>query len=140
MADFSAHLAEKAERAVSLSKARGGAILDYSEGSLETVEEMLAEMSRVELAEEQIGALAEDFGSYILEVARRCRGGEYRWLIDRQEPVLVWGMPTYEVGVVGWRKALGRLRGDAADNIPFFYAGFKERVENPEAGKQYTFI
>jgi hypothetical protein len=132
-------MAEAAARAVALSQTRGGSVLDYSEQSLATVEEMLAELSGVSLIESQLTPLAQDFGSYVLEVARRCRGGEYQWLTDRQEPVLVWGMPTYRVALIGWGKVRGRLLGDPADNIPFFYAGFAERVENPIAGKQVTF-
>ncbi len=140
MSDFYADMAAAAERAVSVSRARGEAVLDYSVASLVVVEEMLAEMSAADLTTHQINTLAQDFGSYILETARRLHGGEYEWLVDRQEPVLVWGAPEYHVALTGWGKARGRLVGDRADNIPFFYAGFSERIKNPPPDRRVTFV
>ncbi len=140
MSDFYSDMTAAAERAVNLSRARGGALLDYSVASLLVVEEMLAEMSALDLTTHQISILAQDFGSYILETARRLHGGEYEWLVDRQEPVLVWGAPRYHVALTGWSKARGRLLGDRADNIPFFYAGFSERIKNPPPDRRVTFV
>jgi hypothetical protein len=138
--DFDAQMAAAAERAVDVARARGGAKLDYTEASLETVEAILNEISQVSLSAEQLRLLSQDFGSYVLEVARRLHGGEYQWLTDRNEPVLVWGQPTYRVAMIGWGKVLGRLSGDLGDNIPFFYAGFAGHIKNPTAGKQVTYV
>jgi hypothetical protein len=138
--DFYAQMAAAADRAVELARARGGAELDYSEASLETVEAMLNEISQVHLASEQLRAISQDFGSYLLEVARRNHGGEYQWLTDRNEPVLVWGQPRCRVAIIGWGKVLGRLKGDVGDNIPFFYSGFADRIKDPPLGKQVTYV
>jgi hypothetical protein len=88
-------IAKAAERAVQMSADRGGASLDYSEASMSLVEEILAEAADYgdQLSEAQRRRLAEDFGSYILEVARRTYGGRYLWYQDR-EPVLMVGDDT----------------------------------------------
>jgi hypothetical protein len=37
-------------------------------------------------------------------------------------------------------KVRGRLSGDAADNIPFFYSGFAERVRRAEPGTNAQYV
>jgi hypothetical protein len=44
------------------------------------------------------------------------------------------GEPDFHVALMTWDKVKGRLRGDAADSIPFFYDGFAERARQAEPG------
>ena len=78
--------------------------------------------------------VAEDFGCYVLEVGRRAFGGRYLWHDGRRQPVLVVGEPACRVAILAWDKCRGRLLGEEADNIPFFFAGFAERVRRLEPG------
>ena len=131
-----------AERAVAMSETRGGGELDYTEASLEIVEEMLAESVQYasEMTPKQLEMLAQDFGSYVLEVAQRRFGGRYAWFEKRDQPALIVGEPACRIALIAWDKISGRLAGDAADNIPFFYAGFAERVLQAKPGDDALFV
>ena len=82
----------------------------------------------------------QQFGCYVLEVARREFGGRYLWHNELQQPVLVAGEPQVHVAMVAWSKVQGRLAGDEADNISFFYSGFAERVTNAQAGTHVLYV
>ncbi len=83
---------------------------------------------------EQVTALVQDFGCYILEVGRRQFGGRYQWHDGRDQPVLVVGETAFRVAILAWDKVRGRLGGDEGDNIPFFYAGFAGRARQAVPG------
>jgi hypothetical protein len=140
--EFFEQIASAADNAVEMSKGRGGGELDYSAASLGVVEEMLAESAewRSELTPGQVMTLVKDFGSYILEVGRREFGGRYLWHEERDQPVLVVGEPAFRVAMLTWDKVRGRLDGDTADNIPFFYAGFSERVRAAVPGTDALYV
>lgn len=121
---------------------RGAGILDYSSKSLELLEEMLAEAADFvpDMSAGQVTNLAQDFGSYILEVGRQAFGGRYQWHDERDQPVLVVGEPKFRVAILAWDKVRSRLGGDDADNIPFFYAGFAERVRQGRPGDDVLYV
>ena len=131
-----------AERAVVSLQARAGGRLDYSVASLEAVDEMLAEASAyvAELDEDVVTGLVQQVGCYVLEVARRAYGGTYYWHPDGEQPILVAGEPAAHVAIMTWSKVVGRLTGDAGDEIPFFFAGFAERAAEPEPGSSVLFV
>lgn len=131
-----------AKRAIDAFHERSNGGLDFSEASLSIVEEMLAEASShaEEMPQSQISGLVQLFGCYILEVARTQYGGEYAWLDDTQGPVLVVGEPETHIAIATWAKVRGRLRGDPADNIPFFFQGFSDMARTPAPGKRMLFI
>lgn len=135
MDNLISEIALAAARAVQLL-ADSGREVDYSEASLDLVEEALAEAAefRSELSAEVLDGLVRDFGAYVLEVGRRSHGGRYAWLERSQEPVLVTGEPDRHIALAAWEKVRGRLGGDAADHIPFHYAGFCERVASASIG------
>jgi hypothetical protein len=118
------------------------ASLDYSEASLALVEELLDEASdHVDtMSEQTVRNLAEQIGCYILEVARRMYGGRYQWYGDRNAPVLVVGEPEFRVAMHTWDRVRGRLAGDEADNIPFFYDGFARRVRSATPGTDVLYV
>lgn len=124
-----------------MSRDRAGQVLDYSEGSIDVVEEMLAEAAAhaSRMSEEQLRRLSQDVGCYILEVARRNHGGGYIWAADRNEPGLVVGEPHFAITLLCWDKAYGRLRGDA-ERIPPFYAGYAARVRQAKPGDRFVVV
>lgn len=134
--DLPFQVAEKANLAVAQFQERAGGRLDYSEQSIEMVEEMLAEASQFtsQMTETDQKALVQLLGSYILEVARRKFGGSYKWHEGCDQPVLVVGEPEFSVAIITFDKALGRLSGDTADNVVFFFRGFVDRVRSAVAG------
>jgi hypothetical protein len=116
--------------------------LDYSEGSLAVIEEMLAEAAEYVdgMTEELATDIAEQTGCYILEVGRRKHGGRYVWYEARNAPVLLVGEPEFRVAMLTWDKTRGRLSGDEADNIPFFYEGFAGRVRSAQPGDDALYV
>lgn len=110
--------------------------LDYSVKSLKVVENALEEASDFyeEMVEEQKQGLISSAGSYIFEVARRNFGGKYFWYDHLNQPILVTGQPEFEVSILAFEKVKGRLENGAEDNIPFYFAGYVQRVNNKESG------
>lgn len=140
--DLGAQVREKAALAVSQLQKRAGGRLDYSEQSLVTVEEMLAEASRYakEMPPADVKALVELMGSYILEVGHRQHGGTYQWHEARAQPVLVVGQPKFSVAIMAFDKVRGRLSGDETDNIVFFYQGFSARAKTASPGTNALYV
>lgn len=138
--ELSKQVADKAQRAV--DQLRDRVSLDYSEKSLTDVDEALAEASAFvgDLPKEQIDALVHLLGSYILEVAHREFGGQFYWHAGRDQPVLVVGEPNYKVAILTFDKVRGRLFGDEADNIPFFYQGFAASVRTAKPGIDVLYV
>lgn len=131
-----------ARRAVDTFYDRANGSFDFSEDSLSTVEEMLAEASNyvAEMAQSEISSLVQLLGCYVLEVARTAYGGEYAWIDETKGPVLVVGEPTTHIAIATWSKVRGRLNGDSADNIPFFYQGFSDLAKSRPAGKRVLVV
>ena len=135
-------VARAAEQLIATLHERTSGSLDYSEASLAAIEELLDEASNFadDMSPEQLQGLAQDFGCYILEVARREFGGRYAWFEQRDQPVLVVGEPAFRVALLAWDKVKGRLSGDKADNIPFFYSGFAERARRAAPGDDVLYV
>jgi hypothetical protein len=131
-----------AANAVEMSNRRGLGELDFSEASLSIVEQLVEEAAAYfeEMTPDQREILAQDFGCYILEVARREFGGQYAWSKRRDQPVLAVGEPKFRVALMTWDKVRGRLSGDPADNIRFLYTGFAERVRRAEPGTDVLYV
>lgn len=142
MDDLAQQVAGKAERAVDQLRDRSHDALDYSQVSLAVVDEMLAEASDFidQMPTEQIDALVSLLGSYVLEVGRREFGGKYYWHDDREQPILVVGEPESRIAILTFDKVRGRLSGEEADNIPFFYQGFAERARTAEPGANVLYV
>ncbi len=142
MDDLAVQVADKAKRTVDQLRDRSNDSLDYSEASLSMVDEMLAEASDffADMPDEQIEALVNMLGCYVLEVGRREFGGQYYWHDGRDLPVLVVGEPQYKIAMATFDKIHGRLSGDESDDIPFFYQGFASRARNAEPGIDVLYI
>jgi hypothetical protein len=142
MADFGEQIAHTAAVAVETVEMMGYGELDYTESSLVVLEEVLAVIGAGfhELTPDQQRVASQQFGCYVLEVARRKFGGRYAWFEQRDQPVLVVGEPAFRVAMIAWDKVIGRLSGDPADSIPFFYTGFAERVRRAEPGTDALYV
>jgi hypothetical protein len=134
MDGFAQEVINAAAMVLDACKLRPGTHLDYTEASLTVVEELLGEAAEyvATFPPERLTVLIQQFGCYILEVGRREFGGRYLW--HREQPVLVVGEPIFRVAMITWDKVRGRVNGDTADNIPFFYAGFADRARRAKPG------
>ena len=135
-------VAAAAERAVAALQARAGGRLDFSIDSLKAVDEMLEEASAyvADLDEAVVAGLVQQVGCYVLEVGRRAFGGEYFWHEEGEQPILVVGEPEAHVALMTWSKVVGRLTGDVADDIVFFFHGFAEKAATPEPGANVLYL
>lgn len=113
---------------------------DYSIKSLAEVDDLLEEMRDDALDEDIIYNIYTMVGSYVFETARRNYGGEYYWLQDEQQPILVAGEPDFSVTIKVWEKVRGRLENGVEDNIPFYIEGFKEHIEKGKMQKGYCVL
>jgi hypothetical protein len=142
MNDLETAVSRMAEQAVLMVMDRTGQTLDFSEASLGLIEETLDEAAQYfpSLPEDEARKLVQSFGCYLLEVGRRTFGGTYLWFEQREQPVLVVGEPNFHVAIITWDKVKGRLGGDQADNVPFFFEGFAQRVRGAEAGTRALYV
>ena len=130
-----------AAEAVDLAKAMNLS-LDYSERSIPVVEKALENITEyIESIDEDARELtAQRFGCYVLMVGFKTFGGQFLWHEGRDQPVLVVGEPECRVAMITWDKVAGRLKGDKADSIPFFWEGFAEKARAKEAGTDVLFV
>ena len=133
--DYTRDMIKSADFFISSSSNRFAG-LDYSVKSLEVVENALEEASDLydEMEEKQKQSLINSVGSYVFEVARKNFGGKYFWYDQLNQPILVTGQPEFEVSILAFEKVKGRLENGEEDNIPFYFAGYVERVNNKQSG------
>lgn len=133
--DFAKDVARTAELFVSNTSDRFKG-LDFSVKSLEVVDCVLEEASDFyeEMGDQQKQNLISSVGSYIFEVARRNFGGKYFWYDKLNQPIFVTGQPNFDVSILAFDKVKGRLENGREDNIPFYFAGYVERVQNKQSG------
>lgn len=110
--------------------------LDYSVKSLEVVDNMLDEASDFykQMDKEQQQNLITTVGSYIFEVARQNFGGKYFWYDKLNQPILVTGQPNFEASIIANDKVEKRLVNGVEDNIPFYFIGYVQLVNNKKSG------
>ncbi len=138
-----ASISRSAAKLVELHGHRGtGGVLDLSPASLTLVEDMAGEAAQWSstLSPDQLTTLVQDIGCYLLEVGRREFGGVYSWHEPRDQPVLVVGEPAFHVAFMTWDKVRGRLGGDRADNLPFFYDGFARSARRAVPGSRVLYV
>lgn len=116
--------------------------LDYSPQSISIVEAMLSEASDFvnDMPLNQVENIIQNFGCYILEVARRQFKGRFAWNEKQKQPVFITGEPQANIAIMTWDKVKGRLSGDEGDNINYFYDGFVERSKEPKPGENILFV
>ena len=118
-----------------VAKANFNTSLDGSEASIALVEQMLGQLhDQLPVAkptEEQIGAFAKMFGSYVGEVFRLQRGAE--WGIVRVGDKEFPGMQSAADGrrFWPWERAYNRIADGPENNIWHYYLAL---LANPDAG------
>lgn len=113
---------------------------DYSIESLEIVDRLLEELSNFVPDEDALYNTASMVGCYVFETARKNYGGEYFWIEKEQQPVLIAGLPDFQISIRAWEKVRGRLINGREDNIPFYIAGYREHIEQGKRGDFVTII
>lgn len=108
--------------------------LDYSVESLKAVDQLLEELGDLGMDEDSLFNAASMIGCYVFETARKNYGGEYLWVNGEQQPVLVAGLPDFQVSIRAWEKVRGRITNGMEDNIPFYIAGYKEHIAQAKKG------
>ena len=133
--DFTKEMIKSADFFVSSTSDRFAG-LDYSVKSLDVIDNVLEEASDFydDMNEDQKNNIVSSVGSYIFEVARKNFGGRYFWYDKLNQPILVTGQPDFEVSILAFEKVRGRLVNGKEDNIPFYFAGYVERVKNKQSG------
>ena len=112
-------------------------IFDYSVENLAAVDDLLNNVRNDMLDENTLYNIITNVGSYVFETARRNYGGEYYWLLDEQQPILVAGEPDFSVSIRAWQKVKGFLKNGAEDSLPFYVQGYKEHIEKGKVQKGY---
>lgn len=110
--------------------------LDFSVESLEVIDSVLEDASDFydEMNNDQRNNIINSVGSYVFEVARKTFGGKYFWYDKLNQPILVTGQPEFEVSILAFDKVKMRIENGKEDNIPFYFAGYVERVKNKQSG------
>ncbi len=129
MANLMDDIIETAEKFIADLQEHFESPLDYSVESLKEVDKMLGAFGETELTEDELYNTSCSVGCYIFEAARRNYGGQYFWIQEEEQPVLVAGRPDFSVEIKVWEKVRGRLLNGEEDNIPFYIAGYKEHIE-----------
>jgi hypothetical protein len=136
---LASQVAKLAMNAVALASEHGVA-LDFTEGSLEALDRCLGQFAAASISDEEKERATQLFAAYLLEVGRRAHGGYFQWWYERKAPVLCVGDPDCHIGMLAIDKVRGRIGGDDADNIPYFYAGFAERARRRKPGDSATYV
>lgn len=133
--DFTNEMSETANEFAEHSSTRYDG-LDFSVQSLTVIDEILEEAADFydQMNDDQKQNLISSIGAYVFEVARRNFGGKYFWYDKLSQPILVTGQPEFEVSILAFDKVKGRIENGKEDNIPFYFAGYVERVKNKQSG------
>ena len=108
--------------------------LDFSIDSLQALDEIIEENTHFfkQADDETKRKMIIKIGSYIFEVARQNFGGRYFWYDRLDQPILVTGQPEFEMSLLAYEKVKGRFMNGTEDNIPFFFDGYVQGVNNKE--------
>lgn len=108
--------------------------LDFSIDSLQALDEIIEENTPFfkQADDETKRKMIIKIGSYIFEVARQNFGGRYFWYDRLDQPILVTGQPEFEMSLLAYEKVKGRFMNGTEDNIPFFFDGYVQGVNNKE--------
>lgn len=114
---------------------------DFSIQSLRKLDDILEELCDYKLDNDALNSVSSMAGSYIFEVARRNYGGQYYWVQDRDQPVLVTGEPDYSISIFAFDKVKGRIQNGKEDEIPFYFDGYIEAVtKGKKTGYRATIV
>jgi len=109
--------------------------LDFSIKSLSVIENFLEQTSKFynKIGKDQLEAITNKTGCYILEVARQNFGGKYYWYDKLNQPILVTGQPEFEMSLLAVEKVKARLKNGIENNIVFFFEGYINGVKDKKS-------
>jgi hypothetical protein len=114
--------------------------LDFSEESLKVIDTILDQTHKHRTTPEKEKWIASMTGAYIFQVAFNQYGGKFYWDEAHKQPVLVTGEPDFEISLLAFEKCMMRIANGEADNIPFFYEGYANKVKNAKPGEKVQYI
>lgn len=125
-----------AEKLVKAFNPRFNGAFDYSADSLLLLDKLLDEFAKYSRKMEpgMVQDMVAQAGSYIFEVARRRYGGVYVWFEERHQPILVTGLPSFQVSLVAFQKVKDRLENGEEDSIPVYFQHYSQKVESARPG------
>lgn len=56
------------------------------------------------------------------------------------QPILVTGLPKFEISITAFDKVRMRIENGKEDNIPFYFKGYEERVKRGKEGDRALII
>ncbi len=110
---------------------------DYSIESLLAVNELLDEMCDYIVDEDILYNAYTMIGSYVFEVARKNYGGQYYWIREEEQPVLIAGEPEFSVSIKAWDKVRMYIENGSDENLQFYLDGYREHIEKGKINKGY---
>jgi hypothetical protein len=140
--DFAKEISEMAEQFALDAQKDADGHLDFSVESLKSVDTLLEETRAFAdaLDDDSIQNVANSVGAYILETARRNFGGSYYWYDKLDQPILVTGLPEFEISLCAVEKVKGRIANGAEDNIPFFFDGYISALKRAKKGQRTMIV
>ena len=134
--EFMNDMTANADRFQRVYNERLGNTLDFSLESLSSLDDLLEQFHQNlhDVDAEMKEDLIAHAGSYIFEVARRNYGGKFFWFEPLNQPILVTGIPEFEISITAFDKVRTRLENGKEDNIPFYFKGYESRVKNGKTG------
>lgn len=73
------------------------------------MDDLLDEVSDFVFDDDMLYSIYTMAGSYVFEVARKNYGGEYYWIQEEEQPILVAGEPDFFVKIKAWEKVRKRM-------------------------------
>ena len=139
---FIRDMSANAERLVQAFNPRFNGMFDYSSDSLLLLDKLLGEFAKYSAKADP--RLTQDMvaqaGSYLFEVARRKYGGVYVWFAERHQPVLITGMPDFQISILAFEKVKDRLENGEEDSLPVFFQLYAQKVESAKPGDKSTVV
>ncbi|MDE7252129.1 MAG: hypothetical protein K2O32_04225 [Acetatifactor sp.] len=115
-----------------------GILLDYSIESLEIVDVILEELRAAEWKGVALESLAYVAGAYICETVRKNYGGEYQYIEEEDQVLVIAGLPDFYVSIRPFQKVMKRIINGKEDSISFYIKGYKEHIERGKKEKNYS--
>ncbi|MBN8666422.1 MAG: hypothetical protein J0M30_02895 [Chitinophagales bacterium] len=137
---FIRDMTANAERLAQAFNPRFNGAFDYTGDSLLLLDKLMDEFSThaSKMDPRVMQDMIAQAGAYLFEVARRKFGGVYVWFEERHQPVLITGLPDYQVTILAFAKIKDRIENGLEDSIPVFFQQYTEKVTRAKPGDKIT--
>lgn len=133
---FIRDMSANADKLAGAFNTRFNGAFDYSADSLLLLDKLLGEFAKrsgkSDLPMQQ--DMIAQAGAYVFEVARRIYGGVYVWYEAKHQPILITGLPSFQVSLMAFEKIKDRLLNGEEDSIPVYFQLYAQKVESAKPG------